>query len=471
MIRPARNHTRTVSSVFWLVVFCVGLLPGALAAQSQGTVVSFTLDEARTVAEQALQAGDPDIALQVAAGLLRVNPNDAFAHFVIAVANAQKNNLRQGRKAAAQAYRYSESSIRRFESAQLAARLSYAEGRPTLTQLWMRRAVQHAPSDEVESQIAREYAQVRTQNPWSFQIGVGLRPSDNVNNGADTGLNLIDGVPATGILSPDARALSGVIGTLDILTGYRLRGDGLSTTTLGGRLFIKQVRLSDEARAMAPMASDDDFASTYAEASLRHAFAIGSDGYGSVDLSLGRFWSGGRASYDFGRVSAMRGWRLNAQTGVTVSGLYENRLRIDPDSEDAQIYGLGARFFRRLTNGDLLSLDLTLRDINSINVNYDYSTTALRAAYNFSNPVGPVQVSTGVTFGYSDYQQFNVGFISVPGGRQDESILADVTFLFQGIDYAGFAPTMRLQAGKSRSNVSRYDTKELSVSMGVRSKF
>lgn len=484
MIRPARNQTQAFRNAVYLIATCcaVALVPpvaaqdtaqtaGQSGGQSSGQTVTLTLDQARAAAEQALKAGDPDIALQIAGGLLQADPNDAFAHFVMAVAFTQKNNLRQGRKAASQAYRYSQNPVRKFESAQLAAQLSFAEGRPTLTQIWMRRAVQHAPNDQIESQIGREYAQVRALNPWSFQIGVGLRPSDNVNNGADTGLNIIDGVPATGILSPDAQALSGVIGTLDITTGYRLRGDGNSTTTWGGRLYIKEVRLSDDARAQAPMASDDDFDSTYAETSLRHDFAIGADGFGSVEAAAGRFWSGGRESYNFGRVSALRGWRLNAQSGITVSGLFESRSRIDPASQDADIYGLGARYFQRLANGDALSFDLTLRDVNSVNINNDFNTTALRAAYSFANPIGPVEVSAGITVGYADYDAFNVGFISVPGGRQDESVLADLTLLFRGIDYAGFAPTMRFQAGKSRSNVSRFDTRELSVSMGIRSKF
>jgi hypothetical protein len=468
---PVRKRRFNFRRICCLILLCALCPPSGSYAQTQSQTVTLSLDQARNVAQDALQAGQPDLALQIASGLLQANPHDAFAHFVIAVASAQKNNLRQGRKAAAQAYRYSENPIRKYESAQLAARLAYAEGHPTLTQFWMRRAVQHAPDEATESQIAREYAQVRAQNPWSFNIGLSVQPSDNVNNGADTGLNIIDGVPATGILSPEAQALSGTIGIVDLSLGYRLRGDGQSTTTLDSRLYIKQVRLSADARSMTTRISDKDLASTYFDTSLTHTFAIGGDGFGTVKGSFGRFWSGGDPSYNFGRLSLTRGWRLNAQSGITVNGLVEKRLRVSKDSQDADIFGAGVRYFQRLTNGDLVTFDLVLRDINSDSANNDYTTQSVRAAYNFRNPIGPVQVSTGLTVGNADYSNYRVGFIVVPGGRQDNSVLADVTLFFQNIDYAGFAPTLRVQAGQSTSNVSRFDTKELSVSMGIQSKF
>lgn len=470
MTLPVLRHHATLGLVC-LIVACVALTPTPIIAQDRSENVTLTLDQARNVAQQALQAGNPDLAIQIAGGLLQANPNDAFAHFVLASANAQKNNLRQGRKAAAQAYRFSETPIRKFESAQLAAQLSYAENRPTLTQIWMRRAVQHAPDEASESLIAREYAQVRAQNPWSFNIGVGLRPSDNVNNGADTALNDIDGVPATGILSPTARALSGVIGTLDLSLRYRLRGDGHSKTTLGGRVYVKQVWLSDDAQTQAPNARNEDFGSTYTEADLRHVFAIGNDGFGSLQAAIGRFWSGGEVSYNFGRVNIKRGWRLNTQSGVTLSGLVEQRRQVASGSADALVSGLGARYFQRLANDDVISFNLSLRDVGSDFINDTYQTAALRISYDFADFVGPVRVSTGVTFGYSDYSQYRVGFINVPGGRQDKTVLADITLLFESIDYAGFAPTLRIQAGKNRSNVGRFDTREFSISMGVQSKF
>ena len=50
-----------------------------------------------------------------------------------------------------------------------------------------------------------------------------MTPSSNVNGGADTPYNIIDGVPLVGTLSAGAQALSGWIGQTSLNVGYRLR--------------------------------------------------------------------------------------------------------------------------------------------------------------------------------------------------------------------------------------------------------
>ncbi|WP_299664888.1 hypothetical protein [uncultured Ruegeria sp.] len=455
----------------WLVGLSVLLHASELNAQNQRQEISLTREQARIASETAIKAGNPDLAIQIGNGLLLADSTDPQAYFVLAAAHLQRGDLRSGRRAARQAYQFADTSIQKFDAAQLAARIAFADNHYTTTQFWMRRAVQHAPTQEIEDQIAQEFKQVRSINPWSLNVGVSIRPSDNVNNGADTGLNTIDGVPITGILSPEARALSGIIGIAGLNLGYRLRRTNRSQTSLAGRLFVKRVRLSDEARSEVTRVSDGDFNSTYAETSITHDIAIGENGFGSGSVALGRFWSGGDPSYDFARLSLSRGWTFGEQTRFSLNGLIEDRSRIDPASEDAQIYGLGAKFTHDRTNGDSLSIALTFRDVNSINVNDDFATTSLQFAYSFNKPVGPAHIGTSVTLGYLDYSQYNVGFIEVPGGRQDNSVQADVTLSFRNIDYAGFIPTMRIKAGKSLSNVSRFDTREVSISFGVQSKF
>jgi len=84
--------------------------------------------------------------------------------------------------------------------------------------------------------------------------------------------------------------------------------------------------------------------------------------------------------------------------------------------------------------------------------------------------IGPARVSAGVVLGYSDYPDY-VALFAVPGGRQDKSVYANVSLFFPDVDYAGFAPTVQISTGRKFSNVSRFDTRELSVAMGIQSKF
>ncbi len=465
--------TRSAISPFHKLIITAGLLllPFLAHAESEQRL---TLEEGRQLALQALQADQPELTLQVARGLLQANPRDAGVYYLVANAHARRGNPYLGRRAAAKAYRFSENSDAKFQAAQLAAQLSYRENRHTLSQIWLRRTAIHAPNEEIEERVAQDYRLVRAQNPWFFRFRGDLKPSNNVNNGSDTALQIIDGVPVAGTLNGAAQALSGLITTADIITTYRLRGDQRSATTLGGRLYVQRVALSSDAQAQAPWLRNSDFDSTYAEVSLRHAFAIGeldSGDSGFVDLAYGTSWYGGYRSYDFVRLSGERRWRLRGGQILRVDALIENRHNARFLTNDAEIYGVGARFTQPLKNGDQVHLVLALRDTNAQRANGTYQAASLRTAYEFGRSIGPMRVGAGLVLGYADYPVFRSGLFFVPGGRQDRSIYGDVSMLFDQYDYAGFAPMLRLRAGRKSSNDSRYDIQEFSVSLGIESKF
>lgn len=437
------------------------------------TALSMTLPQARQMAVLALREGDPELAIKIAAGLLQANPEDPLAHYVLASANAGLGRPAAARKAAAKAYRFSEPGPARFRSAQLAARMAYREERFTTAQFWLRRSALHAPDARAEAVVARDYRILRTRNPWSFRLQADLRPSSNVNKGSDTALQIIDGVPVTGVLSGAAQALPGLIGALDLSAGYRLHMSETSATTLSGRLYIQRVALSSSAHAKAPTVRNSDFASTFAEATLRHGFAVGPEGrrgVAGVDLTLGEAWYGGQRSFSFARVSADRTWRHEGGF-LRLSAMAEKRFRARFAVNDAQVLGLTGEWSRELGNGDRLGLKFALRDTDAARANGTFTSASLRTTYALDQPVGPVRLSAALTLGYSDYPRFLSGIFWVPGGRQDKSVYGDVNMFFHEMDYAGFAPMLRLRAGRKDSNDSRYSMQEFSVSLGIESKF
>ena len=433
--------------------------------------ITLTLDQARALAVRAAVEGQPRAVLQLAGGLLQADPRDSMAHFLIAGAHGMLGQPAAGRKSAARAFRYAQTQGRRFEAAELAARLSYVEKRPTLTQLWLRRAIQSAPNDQVERQLGKDYARVRAENPFSFSLRGGLRPSSNINNGADSALQIIEGVPVTGVLSGSAQALSGLIAQGDLSLRYRLRGDAKSLTSVAGRLYVQRVMLSEEAKDLSPTSRNDDFGYTYAEVSLDHAFATKDDGGSArIGAAAGRLWSGGTSAYDFARVTAGRSWKLAPDVRLTFSGSAEMRHAIDPRRQDNQRFSLTGAVQHTLADGGRVQLSLNLQDVRSDFVNDRSTGGSLRATYAFARQIGPAVVTAGVTAGYQDYPDY-VAFVKVPGGRQDRSIYADVSLFFPDYDYAGFAPTVTMTTGRKSSNVSRFDTRELSISLGIESKF
>jgi polyisoprenoid-binding protein YceI len=468
LIRYVTSLLRSLAA--WIILSAASLAEPAAPLEQQ----TLTLDQARWLAIRALENGQPQLTLKVSEGLLQADPEDAEAHFLVAHAHAQLDQPHEGRRAAARAYRFSEEAREKFQAAQLAAQLAYAEDRQTLAQIWLRRTAIHAPNSLVERQIASDYRLIRASNPWYFRLRADLRPSSNVNNGADTSLQIIDGVPVTGTLSGAARALSGLIGSTDIITRYRLRGTANAATSVSGRLFIQRVALSSEARDLAPNARGSDFAATYGEISFRHAFAVGKEerrGGAYVDLAAGTSWYGGEPSYDFVRLSGERVWRLGGKAALRFNGLVEDRFNARYLSNDSEVLGLGALWTRPVRNDDRLTFSLALRDSDAKNENGTFRSASLRAGYAFGKPVGPVQISAGLVLGYTDYPDYVAGFIIVPGGRQDRSIYGDVNLLFNDMDYAGFAPILRLRTGRKSSNISRFDIRELTLALGIESKF
>jgi Tfp pilus assembly protein PilF len=443
----------------------------APAAKTALEDTEITLPQARQLAGEALANGNPQLAHQLAKGLLQANPKSPLAHYILANAQGQMGKTDSARKSAARAYRFSESKAGRFEAAELAARLAYAGKRPTMTQLWLRRAVQNAPDKKIEAQLGRDFGRVRAENPFSFSLRGGLRPSSNVNNGADTAVQTIDGSPVVGELSGTAQALSGLISHVDASVHYRLRGTKRSRTEINARLYVQRVTLSSSARRLAGPISNGDFGSTFFEVGARHSFAIGDrGGSGDVGLAVGKYWYGDSSLYSFVRVDAGRKWRLNEETQAWVRGTYEVRNSDRAPLFDSDVIGISAGVQRKVRGNDQIALSLNLRKTDGDFSNTRNVATTFSARYSFGERLGPAKVSAGLVVGYADYPDFRALF-HPSAGRDDKSAYADVNFFFPDMDYAGFAPTVRVRAGKKSSNISRYDTRELSVSLGIQSKF
>lgn len=469
----ARTWFGSLAITIWLAALLAFAAAPTVTAQAHDRV-ELTLEQARGLAIRALEDNQPRLAIRLAKGLLQADPKDALAYFIIARGHARLNDFDLARRAAALSYRYADPGPARFEAAQLASRMAFQAHRYSLAQLWLRRTAIHAPTEADEKLVARDYQLLRRVNPWSLRLRTDLRPSNNVNNGSDTSLNIIDGVPDGGTISGSALALSGLIGTLDLAPSYRLRRNQNSTTTLGARLYVERVALSSDAKARAPRATGSDFASTYGAVTLTHAFAVGpaaQSGGASVSLSLGESWYGGSRSYRFARIAGRRHWQLNDGAHLALRADAEQRYKARFASNDARVLGLGADYFRTLGNGNVLGLELALRDADANSVNGTYSSASVRASYTLARALGPARLSMGLVVGYTRYDTYVASLFIPPTRRTDKSLYGDMTLIFDRYDYAGFVPTLRLRTGRKDSNFSRFSARDLSLSLGVGSKF
>lgn len=469
-----------------LAVFALVWMIFTSAALTAETQQHLTLEQGRALASHALKTGRPQLTLHLSEALIEADPKDPLAHFLAAAAYSKLNDTIAARKSAARAYRFSTTSIDKFQAAQMVSRLALVSGNPTLSQVWLRRTAIHAPDEKSKDLIAKDYQTLRRISPWAFAMRTGLKPSNNVNNGSDTTLEIIDGTPSLGSqFGPRSVALSGVIGTVDLSASRRLRQNQHSLTKLSSRLYIHRVALSSSARKLAAslaaasgttVPTNSEFGSTYAELSVSHDFAVGpsqSHGSASVAVTAATSWYGGRKNYNLAKVTGSRSWQLSSDTGLMIDGLVEERFDARSSSFSATVLGVGASLKHRLDNGDKLKLTLGLRDTDSGHVNTSYSTALVRLGYDFGKALGPARFSTGLILGHSDYPVYLAGYpvTALANGRRDESIYAEMNVFFEKYDYAGFAPVLRLRTGRKNSNHSRFETREFSLSLGFDTKF
>ncbi len=448
-------------------------------APAPQAALTLTLDQARALGIRALQSRDTALALQIADGLLQADPNSYFAHMLIAQAHGQATQYGQAHHAAAQAFRYASTKPEKFAASQLAARVAVDNTQFTQAQLWLRRSMLHNPDPALMPQIEEDFRKVRSMDPLHVKFDVSLAPSSNVNKGSDSRYALIEGVPVIGIFDGLSQALSGVTGSADLALSYRLARTANSETRAVSRLYTSRVWLDADAVELAnsfPGAniSNSDFTFVSAEAGLRHSFRLPDTAHPqiiSAEITAGRTWYGGDSYQNIGRLSVSHSQSWQDSTRLTVAGDLEQRNFVSGFNRPITTAGLHSTLSFDLDNRDNLSFGWSWRESDSDSRNANARRSTAYVHYAPDAPLGPARLSFTLGAAFADYDDYAVGFIRVPGGRQDETVFGTIGILFDGLDYAGFAPSLTIRAQKTRSNVSRFDTSELAVSFGIRSRF
>lgn len=453
-----------------------GPAPPPATAQAADAPVRLTLDQARATARQALAQGRPSVALQLATGLLQADPEDAEAHYIIALASLSLGDTGTSRGAARRAFHYSGPPAERYAAARVAARTAYADGRFTASQFWLRRAVQAAPTDEARAKAISDFRVARRRNPLRFDISAAVRPSNNFSGGTTLDRYRIE--DSLWVNVPDTQqALSGTRASVNLQLQYRLRDSARNETSLTGFGTISRARLSDEAREIAPTVQDSDFDYSYAQLGVRHRQLLGA---GRTELVLGlergRRWEQGAPSYTQRSGSATINHRLGTRT----------RLSFGVQGADLHFVETPGRlyFTRRgfvtlgytRANGDRLTGTLQgLRTLSDIDLQTNDAGSAI-LRYDWAAPLGPVRVGASLRRNWAHYPTYpyldsSFRIVELDGGRKDvgHTLSLDMT-VFQ-LDYAGFTPTVTLETSKTDSNVPGYTTDSLGVSIGFRSAF
>ncbi|PJJ86511.1 Tfp pilus assembly protein PilF [Brevirhabdus pacifica] len=481
MIPVLRKRPRTTAAIALLLTLG-WTAPGAsqsvdgdavtAPAPDASGAVTLDLDQSRALARGALRQGNAGLAHRLASALLRADPADAEARLILAASAAQLGEPALAYAEALRVHGQTDNRALRYEAAHVAAEAAFLQGRESLAQIWLRAAAQDADDDARMRQTAQDYRAVRARNPWRTQLSFSLAPTSNINNGASTDRLIVNGENTQATLSGDAQALSGMESRAVAQLGYRLAGDAGQMTEFGLRLENRSYLLSDSAKARAPGARGADFRYGSVELSVnRHLRRPGSTGPLSFGATVGQSFYGGRDLGQYLQLRAGRGATLAPGVNGALTLLVERQWRAVGDGGDTDTLALGGQLQRHFAAGFTGGLRLGLMHVAGEMRNARQNTLSLGVNIVPDRPWGPVQ--PGLTLGASlrDFPDYVLGLASVPDGRQDTRLSAELELLFPKLDAWGFAPTLTLTAARGSSNISRFDTRQLGVSLGFRSLF
>lgn len=453
-------------TVRFMAAMALAAWAGAAAAQApEGAPVALTTAQARAIAQQALAEGKPAIAAAMSDAILAADPDDAEAHLVRAVVLRGTGNLDAAHESAVAAYRHATIPALRFDAAMLAADILARQERFTRSQFWLRRADQAAPDGERRAAAERAFRLVRDRNPLQVGLRFSLRPSNNVNNGAETLDVTVGGLPFR--LDPSGQQLGGWESSAGVSLGYRLSQSETQRTDLLGEASFRKVWLDSDAATLAPAARDSDYDYGVVLGGVRHQRLIWPDlGPSSITGVFGQNWYGGNELARWGEI-ALGQTVQRSQVSALRFGLQARvEKRLDSGINDNRTLGLSVEYLRTLGDGAGYALGASLRDIRSDSATVDGTVLGVSGSRAFGR-LGPVEPRLSISAEVRDYQKWAV----TPGGREDRTLGLSLDVAWPEVSYFGFVPLATLTARRTWSDVDIYDRNELSLGLTAVSRF
>ncbi|GAA6199512.1 surface lipoprotein assembly modifier [Aquicoccus sp. SU-CL01552] len=446
----------------------------ALALPLRAAPVELAPEQLRLAALMALRAGDAPRALRFSDALLGRNPEDRTALMLRSRAARDLGRFALAKTSARAAWRLSEDAAQKYSSSLLMAQALASDGHRTRAQWWLRRAVQHAPTEIAERKAINDFRYVRARNPWSTQLSFSVSPESNINNGSSARSSFLNyklsellfGQPVEYELGGTARALSGVEYALGVTTRYRFAETETRANDLILTADLRTYTLSGEAKSIAPTAKGSDFAFvTYSLGYGHRGLNFDRRGEYRIVVDGGQSWYGGAEYARFLRLSAGQSYRLASGDKVNLRLAGERQFGIATSDSDTLRADLS--YTTRILNGATFWTGATLAAAQSPNAADEYREIGLRAQLTLAKPIVGATMQMGL---WARNRSYDVSPHS-PDGRQEDRLQADVTLIFDKVDYYGFSPTMQISASRTDSNIALYDATRMGINFGIQSAF
>ncbi|MGR3503328.1 hypothetical protein [Pseudaestuariivita sp.] len=429
--------------------------------------VTLTPSEMRAAAARSVLEGRADQAAGLAEALIARDANDIDAWLVLSRARRDLGQHAQALEAGREAWRLAETRPHRHAAALAQAQALSSQGQRTRAQLWLRRAVEAAPTPQARATAIRDFRYLRARNPWSTTLSFSIAPSDNVNGGSASATSELFGLPLAFALEGSARALPGTEATAGIRGRYRWQNTGAVQVDLLYAAQQSRVWLSDTARDRAPDADARDFDTAELGFGLRLS-GTAADGRSawSVTGEAQRFWYGGTPYVNSVKLTATGRTALGPRTLLAGSLGHEWQAGLGT-RPDAGITRARMTLARALPGGARLSWSLGWEEsaADADYLTYTRRDTGLRLA--LGAPVLGMDVSFGVTAAEKRHDQSAL----TGGARVETTFGGDVTLVFREADFLGFVPALRLETQRTDGTIDLLDGAETGFGLSLQSAF
>lgn len=442
----------------------------AAAAPAAARPIELDAQGMRQLAFKAVQAGYAQDALRYTDALLLRDPRDGTALVIRSQALRALGRTDEAQSAARAAWQAAEGGPGRYGAAMAMAQALSTGGRRTAAQWWLRRAAQNAPNARAEAIARRDFSYVKSRNPWSFQLNASAAPSSNVNNGSTQDRMTLAGLPVEFEIPAGSQALSGFRLGVGIRGAYRFSPNGPGRQTQATFALLGQsVALSSRARALAPDRRGAEFGYAAVEGGLSHRRALDAEGAWALSLgaSVGQNWYGQRPLSRYGQLEAGLEHRPDEAARLSFGVTLDRVRRIDSPRQSSDRVEISLGYARQIGAGDMLSLAVTAGRARSQSPEIANEALGARLSWSKGTPVAGIGLSAGLglerkVFAASRY---------VAGGRADMRLNANLTMTFTQAEYMGFVPVLDMRASRNRSHAALFDTRDVGVTLGIRSAF
>lgn len=428
--------------------------------------IRLAIPEARKVAAASLKDGDAVSARQIAQTLLRRDSADFTARLILAQAEFRLGRLAASAAEGRRAFAAARDDTQRYLAANVTAGAFNQMGAQTRAQFWLRRAAQAAPNPGLERQAAQHYRQVRADNPLSFGVKLGVRPSTNINNGSQHDREVFGGLSRD--LDAAEKALSGMEYALGFDLRYRLDATGRSRTWLAASGDAQLYTLSDSAKRDAPRADASDYAYRMVSLGFGHSRdAPSGRAQTTLTFDLSHSWTGRSARNRSAELALTRRFLIGDRTQAHLRVAAQRNQRLDARRDDATLLRLSAGLTRDLGVAGQFGAQIGFSRSVSDSYRTAWDALALNLSYDLPDPVMGTDITLWAGVQQRDYDLKYIVF----DPRSDTRTTLGATLFFSDLDAYGFAPTLDIGISRNASNVGAYDGQAGFVGIGFKSTF